>query len=89
MTARRICTEHRVTYTDRCPICRTTRYDHEHTLLRQRWEPIVALGNTPCARDRSHNIDPAEPWHLDHLDDGTRAPSCSRHNIAATRNIEP
>jgi hypothetical protein len=88
MTAMRICERHGQPFTDHCPRCRA-HYDHAHRAERLAWLDIVNTGTCPCARDRSHTIDPTQPWHLDHLDDGTRAPSCARHNIAATRNITP
>lgn len=90
MPAHRRCPIHGDLYLghgQRCPTCRALRYDHNHNTERRQWEPIVSIGNQPCARDPSHNIDPNQPWHLDHLDDGTRRPSCAHHNIAATRNI--
>lgn len=43
-------------------------YGMAHKRLRKRWLPIVAKGQTQCARCLKR-ISPLEPWHLDHTDD--------------------
>lgn len=67
--------------------CHARLYNQTHRLERRYWQPIVNTGRQPCARDPNHLIDPEQPWHLDHLDDGTTAPSCALHNLQATRGI--
>lgn len=83
MTAPRLCPHCDQPVRGRCRRCRNTRYGQQHQTERARWEPIVALGQTPCARGQwcgePHLLDPAELWHLDHLD-GQRQPSCARRN---------
>lgn len=65
-------------------------YDAKHKAERKRLEPIVARGETPCARC-GERIIPPEPWDLDHQPDrqgylGPSHQSCNRAEGARTRN---
>lgn len=45
-------------------------YDAAHDALRAEWAPIVAMGNTKCARCKQI-ITIYDAWELDHTDDRT------------------
>ena len=63
---------------------RAARYaNRSHGVLRRVLEPVVALGETRCARCGGLIL-PGEAWDLDHTDDGTGylGPSHARCNRA-------
>lgn len=61
-------------------------YGTHHQRLRARWAPKVAAGLVNCARC-GEQIQPGQPWHLDHTDDrrGYYGPSHAACNIGAAR----
>jgi hypothetical protein len=74
-------------------------YDAKHKAERKRLEPIVARGETPCARC-GELIVPPEPWDLGHTDDRTvwtgpehqdcnRAAGARKRNARARRSHPP
>lgn len=80
----------------RCTWCQTARqrqrnymrrdiYNTGHRHLREAWASAVATGTVLCARC-PELIHPGDTWHLDHLDDGTEAPSHAHCNTSARRN---
>lgn len=69
---------------------KSARYDASHRRLRRSWLPYVQLGVVRCARARYGEcllddslILPHQPWDLDHLANGTSAPSHAPCNRAA------
>jgi hypothetical protein len=81
--------------TSRCPACRRVvrlRYGPSHQRDRAAWTPIVASGTVRCARADTDEcvmddptIGPDQPWHLDHLANGSTHPSHQRCNVTAVR----